>query len=801
MARTIISPGVELNEIDLSLRPVNPIGTVVLIPGFAASGPVDEALEVTSFSEFEQVYGVPTNAAERYFYHSAKAAFNSPARVVAARLPYGSNRGENFTEEYSALFYPVLAVSGLDSTPASGASLSAIAGNIGEADTAVSGKPTAGYFLGKPTHVSLTKTQHETLTRGDFTWSNAATATPSFTNNSTTWGHAGLIVINKGQTSINDKYEGYYIGIGDNSNLNPATNYDGIIEIESLNANSAGTAGVNSFVDLPSNRRVFALSSVSDGSQGAVDGSVSEVLENIPNFTFDGSDFADSLLLGVYKVRTSVFSNDPIKLDFVLTEGYAGSMDSLRTLQNPNGGTPETFFMQNVETSSPNIEVLVNPYISTKAGDWTVNDSTYGALPGKFVKVYNTALKDSTDPYTYGITAATKTVISNVGLPLLDQMLPLGSFSQSVNKADKNVGSIPMKLQRLFQNLENVEALPIDITVEAGLGSVYAASKGSALSGLSAYDDEVVINIGDVNNNTGLYRLNNAAIPTDSANNAAYLYQQDYRAVYNEFVTFAEDKRKDHLFIADAPRHIFVQGPNFKVLDQKSRTFSQHVHWPLRHIFDFSSTSYATTYGNWVRVLDGSSDRQVWIPFSGFAAQTMANTDSQFEPWIAPAGYTRGRLRGINDIAVNPTQKQRDQLYKVNINPIIQSPNEGFVVFGQKTMFKKPSAFDRINVRRLFLNLERAVRETTKQFVFEPNTVVTRTQVVNVLTPLFENAKATQGLYDYLIVCDERNNIPSVIDNNELIVDIYIKPTRAAEFILVNFYATRTGQDFSELVA
>lgn len=801
MARTILSPGVEVREIDLSLRPVNPAGTTILIPGFAQSGPVDEALEISSFSEFEQVYGTPTNAAERYFYHTAKAAFNSTARIVAARLPYGSNRGENFTEEYSALFYPVFAVSGIDTTPASAASLSAITADVGDADTSVSGKPTCGYFLGKPTHVSLTKTQYETLIRGEFTWSNENNVVPAFTNNSTSWGNAGMIVVNKGQTAVNDKYEGYYIGVGDNNNLNPATNFDAIIEIESVNANSAGANGVNTFVDMPANRRVFALSSVSDGTQGAVDGSVSEVLENIPSFTFDTSDFADSVMVGVFKVRTSVFSNDPIKLDFVLSEGYTGSFDSLRTLQNPNGGLPESFYIQNVESTSPNIEVLVNPYISTKSGSWTVNHSTYGALPGKFVKVYNTAMKDSTNPYVYGIDATTKTLLTNSALTLLDQMVPLGAFSQSVNKSDKNVGSIPLKLQRLFQTLENVEVLPIDITCEAGLGTVFAGSKSASLSTLSAFDDEVVVNIGDPTNNTGLYRLSPDAIPTDATNNPAYLYQQDYRAVYNEFLTFAEDKRKDHVFIADAPRHIFVQGPNFKALDQKSRTFSQHIHWPLRHIYDFSSTSYATTYGNWVRVLDGASDRQVWVPFSGFAAQTFANVDSQLNPWIAPAGYTRGRIRGANDLAVNPSQKQRDSLYKVSINPVIQSPNEGFVILGQKTMFKKPSAFDRINVRRLFLNLERATRETTKYFVFEPNTVVTRTQVVNVLTPLFENAKATEGLYDYLIVCDERNNTASVIDNNELIVDIYIKPTRAAEFILVNFYATRTGQDFSELVA
>jgi phage tail sheath protein FI len=140
-------------------------------------------------------------------------------------------------------------------------------------------------------------------------------------------------------------------------------------------------------------------------------------------------------------------------------------------------------------------------------------------------------------------------------------------------------------------------------------------------------------------------------------------------------------------------------------------------------------------------------------------------------------------------------------LLRINVNPVANFPNDGFVVFGQKTLQLKPSAFDRVNVRRLFLYLEKATRATVKYFVFEPNTLFTRTQVANVLAPIFDRAKRTQGMYDYLLVCDERNNSPDVIDRNELVVDIYIKPTRAAEFILVNFYATRTGQDFSELVA
>jgi phage tail sheath protein FI len=274
-----------------------------------------------------------------------------------------------------------------------------------------------------------------------------------------------------------------------------------------------------------------------------------------------------------------------------------------------------------------------------------------------------------------------------------------------------------------------------------------------------------------------------------------------YASVFEEFRVFAQDARKDHMFIADAPLPIFVQGRNTKTIDRTDTNFASNIYWPLRNVYDPINTSYACVYANCARVNDSASSSQVWVPFSGFAANLMARTDTNFQPWFAPAGFNRGNVAGAVDIALYPKQKQRDQLYKINVNPVAFFPAEGFVVYGQKTLQRQPSAFDRINVRRLFINLETLVRNTVKSFIFEPNTLFTRTQVINTITPFFENAKNTQGVYDYLIICDEKNNTPSVIDDNTLVVDIYMKPTRTAEYILVNFYATRTSQDFNEIIA
>jgi phage tail sheath protein FI len=201
-----------------------------------------------------------------------------------------------------------------------------------------------------------------------------------------------------------------------------------------------------------------------------------------------------------------------------------------------------------------------------------------------------------------------------------------------------------------------------------------------------------------------------------------------------------------------------------------------------------------------MKVYDNYSGLYIYVPSSGFAAARMASTDADQGPWAAPAGYSRGIINDALDVAFSPNQRQRDELYKFNLNPITRIPDQGIVVYGQKTLLKKPSAFDRINVRRSFLYLEKATKSVMKFFLFENNTLFTRTRVINTLVPFFERVKQSEGLYDYLIVCDNRNNTTEVIDNNELVVDIYLKPVKSAEFILINFYATRTDTNFQELI-
>jgi hypothetical protein len=1091
MARTIQSPGVEINEVDLTLRADTNVGTNVFITGFANQGPIDEVLQPTSISEFEQIYGLPTNAAERYFYHTAKSVLNSsPANVLVSRLPYGVNKGEGFSSwRYSALAYPVIArhlfsyevssyalntvfvsnsgagYTNLPSVIATGGSNSFLKaltaddglgtntfgvtsveiidsgvfeteppitfspsyiisnfvlaasgsgylsapdillanstftvdasarvktlendgiglfsyslvttnvttsgsgltqpplvqtaatgivpatfvanlapdnlgtgtfgvtsittltegtyrGDLSRLVTFVGGgtnpsrvlptltTPMAGttqttfgikeievvrtgkgynqaptvslsldsefnnpanilvignnrtpvavadgvqnaeivfdkaisvvddsvslggneYFkeadlnesykyygktcyIGRPTHIELTPEEYQAIQDGNINWSNYPTVTADeFAFN--TIGNAAFIVLNESQSTVNNKFEGYYVGTIDNSNYNPATDFNGILNVRGIQDSQTS---IKTYTHLPNTRLGFGLSAnkTGDGS------SISEVMENLSNFDLSDDSFDDSISFGLFKLRQNVFSKDVTTIDYALAENYVGSIDFHREIGDPNGGLTKTFSIEKLSRDSRNVHIVVNPYLSDR---YTSSSIRINGNPAKRVRFLTQQLSEyivsngyieTDDQYRIRTGTDKETIQSLINeMGSADSLFPLGIYDDRT-VTDKKVGHIPTKIERALELVDNSDVYQIDLAVEGGLGTIYVnAIEQSGFEGLSAgeFTDSVPLK-----SLSALYTTN-----YDNLDEVGSSIRNNYTSVANVFINAAEKQRKDFLVILDPLRNIFVQGDNSKIANSKkiwspnagidpdpnaagyvASNFSQHIYWPLRHQFGTINCSYATAYANWAQISDSITSRQIWIPFSGIAASIMANTDANFQPWYAPAGFTRGIVTGVNDLGVYAKQKQRDQLYKISLNPVAFFPNEGFTVFGQKTMLKKPSAFDRINVRRLFLALEKATKNTAKFFVFEPNTLFTRTQVINVLSPIFENAKNTEGLYDYRIVCSELNNTPDVIDNNELKIDIYIQPVRTAEFILVNFYATRTGTSFDELI-
>ena len=213
-----------------------------------------------------------------------------------------------------------------------------------------------------------------------------------------------------------------------------------------------------------------------------------------------------------------------------------------------------------------------------------------------------------------------------------------------------------------------------------------------------------------------------------------------------------------------------------------------------------SSTTYGVFDSGYKYMYDRFNNVFRYIPLNGDIAGTCARTDIEQFPWFSPAGTARGPILNSVKLIYNPGKKQRDILYSNRINPVILSPGAGIILFGDKTGFGKSSAFDRINVRRLFIYLEDAIKAAAKDQLFEFNDELTRTNFVNIIEPFLRDVQSKRGIFDFVVVCDETNNTAAVIDNNEFVADIFIKPARSINFIGLTFVATRTGVAFEEVI-
>jgi len=212
------------------------------------------------------------------------------------------------------------------------------------------------------------------------------------------------------------------------------------------------------------------------------------------------------------------------------------------------------------------------------------------------------------------------------------------------------------------------------------------------------------------------------------------------------------------------------------------------------------STSYAVLDSGYKYQYDKYNDVYRWVPLNGDVAGTVVRTDDLRDPWFSPAGFNRGNIKNVVKLAYNPNHGNRDELYKAGVNPVVNFPGNGVVLYGDKTLLARPSAFDRINVRRLFIVLEKAIAIAAKSTLFELNDEYTRAQFRNLVEPFLRDVKGRRGIYDFRVICDDTNNTPERIDRNEFWGDIYIKPARSINFIQLNFIAVRTGVNFDEIV-
>jgi hypothetical protein len=315
---------------------------------------------------------------------------------------------------------------------------------------------------------------------------------------------------------------------------------------------------------------------------------------------------------------------------------------------------------------------------------------------------------------------------------------------------------------KTFAQLVNVAAVHTT-SLSGGADGVVLA--GNVQTGLSKFIDADQIDVslimtGDAEPATALYAINSVA-----------------------------EVRKDCVvFVSPALANVTSSTPGTDVVNYRKNALSN------------VSSSYAVMDSGWKYQYDKYNDKYRWMPLNGDVAGLCVRTDLERDSWYSPAGSSRGQIKNVIKLAYYPVKADRDTLYKNGINPVVSFAGEGTILFGDKTMLSKPSAFDRINVRRLFITLEKAIARAAKAQLFEFNDEFTRSQFVSIVEPFLRTVKGRRGITDFKVVCNSTNNTSDVIDRNEFVGDIYVKPNRSINFIQLNFVAVRTGVSFDEVV-
>ena len=316
-----------------------------------------------------------------------------------------------------------------------------------------------------------------------------------------------------------------------------------------------------------------------------------------------------------------------------------------------------------------------------------------------------------------------------------------------------------------------------------------STASGTSFASLTDADDFVLAGGSDTLSTVGdLQRAYDLFQNPDAINVSLLMTGKTTGATIPNYVISIAESRKDTLVFLSPDFDDVVNNVGNEATDILSGRAS------------ITSSSYAVMDSGYKYQYDKYNDVYRWVPLNGDIAGLCVRTDVERDPWFSPAGVNRGVIKNVVKLSWNPTKLERDELYKQGVNPVVTFPGEGTILYGDKTLLSRPSAFDRINVRRLFIVLEKTIARASRSSLFEFNDEFTRAQFVNLVEPFLRDIQGRRGIFDFRVVCDETNNTAEIIDRNEFVGDIYVKPARSINFIQLNFIATRTGVSFEEVV-
>ena len=749
--RTINHPDVQINETDRSQYQPTIVGTNVLVLGFSDRGEEFNPLIPSSTQDYKDYWGVPTNEAERYAYYASKEVLDNGGTLIFGKLPYN-----NIVSKYYKGF-------GVKITTDAGFAIEG-ASNYSSKVALISAATSNDVLSGNGYYLSGAKLDHGSVFNLPVSAYDIVVAGGDWST-STSWNLSGA-----------GKYTFYDINcqfliVNENKARLENDNQDGGIFVQFIDP-----------IDAMKYQRVLPIT----GSVGAI---VSGAL-SAESTSMDALSAVVRVIDGV----TTIVDND----DFVmsLTDDISGEsysewmMQKFPTIEHANTG-----FGVNTEYSNyVTVQVcrsIANPQAEGKL-DIAILESFTGSIhknkrdkaTGQTVYICDLVNANSNYIKMYGRPDGTDTdplAIVDDNAVLFNNSARVELMAFSKNDCVKIIKGQTMvsDINTILAKIANIDDIQIDVVEDAGLSTIAQFTSNYA-------DGEYFVPDQDIDSD---------ARPITSPTAVSY-----WRAVCDTLNSFCKDTRKDCMTILDVPRSLILQG-NEKFIRKTAptNTFSSTIGPRLRFLTGINS-SYAAMYSDWFRMTDEFTGVNFWIPESVKVGGVYVYNDRVANIWDAPAGLNRGVVNGVNDISFNPGPKDADQLYLKSFNYAKQYPAEGYIVEGQKTTQVKPSAFDRVNVRRLFLRLERLVYQQARWFCYEPNNLFTRRRLVDTITPIFNDTKNGGGIYDYMIVCDSTNNTSTVIDNNELKVAILIKPVRTAEFLIVDFVATRTGGSFQEII-
>lgn len=498
----------------------------------------------------------------------------------------------------------------------------------------------------------------------------------------------------------------------------------------------------------------------------------------------DKNAFKEFSPVGVgIKYKGGELSEKELAIPFSSKDFYADSISRLVSRQFPAIGyvNADTFEKEHFKKVGV---VVLKAYVDNSANNlinFEIIESFVGSLDknsldpvtGKTNSI-ETIINVSSE-YIYMFTGVSSETINDAEIfAISDQPAASLGFTEADVSATISLSSINNSLNVIFEKNADIHEKSIDIVVDAGMSNI-AQYIYSSTSGKAEFDP--MIQKVELNKNNK---------------------PDAWLSIIKKYDTFCKNIRKDCIFICDGIRSICLTGAK-KVIRPScpTNTIDGEILPKLKYMSGLNS-NYTAGYCNWFQVADDTTGKLFWCPPSIQAMGCYIYTDINYNYWDAPAGQRRGVITAL-DCAFNPSLKQAGAIYDKGWNYAINYADVGLILEGQKTMQQKLSAFDRVNVRRLFLHLERQVYQIARTFVYEPNTAYTRQKLVDLVTPILESVRANGGCYAYKVICDESINTPQVIDNNELRIKIGIQPVKTAEFILVEFYALRTNGSWDEM--